>query len=69
MSGSQKELIVVTDLDGTLLDHHDYSFDEVLPILDRMDAAGAARNLLLTRGYWSRLWTGADGVRGGYLRL
>ena len=25
----------------------------------------AARNLLLARGHWSRLWTGAEGVKGG----
>lgn len=40
MAGGNKELIVISDLDGTLLDHHDYSFEEVLPLLDRMDAAG-----------------------------
>ena len=40
MVDSVKQLIVVSDLDGTLLDHHDYSFEEVLPVLDRMDAAG-----------------------------
>jgi len=33
-------LMVVSDLDGTLLDHDDYSFEEVLPVLDRMEAAG-----------------------------
>lgn len=27
-------LLVVTDLDGTLLDHHDYSFDAARPCLD-----------------------------------
>lgn len=34
------KLMVVSDLDGTLLDHHDYSFEEVLPVLDRMEEAG-----------------------------
>lgn len=30
---SKSSLIVVTDLDGTLLDHHDYSFDAAKPAL------------------------------------
>ncbi|ROS78005.1 mannosyl-3-phosphoglycerate phosphatase [Curtobacterium sp. PhB130] len=34
------DLMVVTDLDGTLLDHHDYSFDAALPLLDRLRADG-----------------------------
>jgi len=40
MAEGKKELIVVSDLDGTLLDHRDYSFAEVLPLLDRMDESG-----------------------------
>lgn len=30
------KLLVVTDLDGTLLDHHDYRFDAALPALERL---------------------------------
>lgn len=36
-----KKLIVYTDLDGTLLDHHDYSFEPVLPVMDRLKALDA----------------------------
>lgn len=32
------DLMVVTDLDGTFLDHHDYSFDAALPMLERLRA-------------------------------
>lgn len=48
------ELIVVSDLDGTLLDHHDYSYAEVLPVLDRMDEAGIPLvvNTSKTRAEW-----------------
>ena len=47
-------LMVVSDLDGTLLDHGDYSFDPVLPILDRMDEAGIPLvvNTSKTRAEW-----------------
>lgn len=34
------DLMVVTDLDGTFLDHHDYSFDAALPMLERLRADG-----------------------------
>jgi mannosyl-3-phosphoglycerate phosphatase len=40
MGREAMKLMVVSDLDGTLLDHSDYSFDLVLPVLDRMDEAG-----------------------------
>jgi predicted mannosyl-3-phosphoglycerate phosphatase (HAD superfamily) len=40
MGREAMRLMVVSDLDGTLLDHSDYSFDLVLPVLDRMDEAG-----------------------------
>lgn len=33
-----QDLLVVTDLDGTFLDHHDYSFDAALPMLERLRA-------------------------------
>ena len=54
MPEEKKELIVVSDLDGTLLDHHDYSFAEVLPVLDRMDEAGIPLvvNTSKTRAEW-----------------
>ncbi|ROQ18217.1 mannosyl-3-phosphoglycerate phosphatase [Curtobacterium sp. PhB172] len=32
------DLMVVTDLDGTFLDHHDYSYDAALPMLERLRA-------------------------------
>src|SRR3989339_344329 len=34
------ELIVFTDLDGTLLDHDTYAYDEARPGLDRLAAEG-----------------------------
>ncbi len=34
------DLMVVTDLDGTFLDHHDYSFESALPVLDRLRSDG-----------------------------
>ncbi|SBN61918.1 mannosyl-3-phosphoglycerate phosphatase [Curtobacterium sp. 9128] len=34
------DLMVVTDLDGTFLDHHDYSFAAALPMLDRLRSDG-----------------------------
>jgi mannosyl-3-phosphoglycerate phosphatase len=34
----QLPLVVFTDLDGTLLDHHDYSFAPALPALERLRA-------------------------------
>lgn len=52
--GEEKQLVVVSDLDGTLLDHHDYSFAEVLPVLDRMDEAGISMsvNTSKTKAEW-----------------
>ncbi|WP_395343415.1 HAD-IIB family hydrolase [Ningiella sp. W23] len=35
-SYSAAKLLVFSDLDGTLLDHHDYSFDAALPSLDTL---------------------------------
>lgn len=37
---NRPQLIVSTDLDGTLLDHHDYSFVAALPALRRCQALG-----------------------------
>lgn len=50
-------LMVVSDLDGSLLDHDDYSFDPVLPVLDRMDEAGIPLivNTSKTRAEWLAL--------------
>jgi mannosyl-3-phosphoglycerate phosphatase len=36
----QLPLLVFTDLDGTLLDHHDYGFEPALPALARLRALG-----------------------------
>jgi len=48
------KLMVVSDLDGTLLDHENYSFELVLPVLDRMDEAGIPLvvNTSKTRAEW-----------------
>ena len=32
--------IIFTDLDGTLLNHHDYRFDDAIPALDRIKSLG-----------------------------
>lgn len=54
MAEQTMELLVVSDLDGTLLDHDDYSFEEVLPVLDRMDENGIPMvvNTSKTRAEW-----------------
>ena len=54
MGREAMKLMVVSDLDGTLLDHSDYSFDLVLPVLDRMDEAGIPLvvNTSKTRAEW-----------------
>ena len=54
MAEQTMQLMVVSDLDGTLLDHDDYSFEEVLPVLDRMDGAGIPMivNTSKTRAEW-----------------
>ncbi len=40
MTDTSRPILVFTDMDGTLLDHHDYSFDAALPALERLNAAG-----------------------------
>ncbi len=49
-----KKVLVVTDLDGCLLDHHDYSYSEVLPVLERLATFGipVVANTSKTRGEW-----------------
>ncbi|MBL7250658.1 HAD-IIB family hydrolase [Alloalcanivorax sp. C16-2] len=37
-----RRLLVFTDLDGSLLDHHDYDWSPAAPWLERLAAAGAA---------------------------
>ncbi len=52
-----KSLLVMSDLDGTLLDHDDYSFEPVLPVLDRLDEAEipVVVNTSKTRAEWLAL--------------
>lgn len=51
---SRCPFIVVTDLDGTLLDHHDYSFAPILPVLDQLREIGVpvVANTSKTRAEW-----------------
>jgi mannosyl-3-phosphoglycerate phosphatase len=39
-TSSTKPYLIVTDLDGTLLDHHSYSWQEAKPALDKAKALG-----------------------------
>ncbi|HKQ32701.1 MAG TPA: HAD hydrolase family protein, partial [Thermodesulfobacteriota bacterium] len=36
----QRRFVVYTDLDGTLLDHHTYSFDKAVPALRLLESEG-----------------------------
>lgn len=47
-------LLIVTDLDGTLLDHHDYNYSAVLPVIDRLKKAHipVVANTSKTRREW-----------------
>lgn len=58
---SPPRLLVVTDLDGSLLDHHHYSFEPVLPILARLKQAEipVVANTSKTRREWLAM-------RGGF---
>lgn len=49
--------IVFTDLDGTLLDHHTYGYDAVLPLLKRLKEMGipVIANTSKTRSEWLHL--------------
>jgi mannosyl-3-phosphoglycerate phosphatase len=40
MNSERIQYMVVTDLDGTLLNHHDYSFDATLPTIDILNQRG-----------------------------
>ncbi|HBO91798.1 MAG TPA: mannosyl-3-phosphoglycerate phosphatase, partial [Gammaproteobacteria bacterium] len=37
---TDRQLLVFTDLDGTLLDHHTYRFQAASPALERLREAG-----------------------------
>ena len=37
---SAPDILIYTDLDGTLLDHHDYGFDAAIPLLRALESAG-----------------------------
>lgn len=37
MSKTKSNLLVFTDLDGTLLDHHDYNYQAAIPVLNELD--------------------------------
>lgn len=51
---SSSKFAVFTDLDGTLLDHHDYSYDVVLPVLQELRALEipVMANTSKTRAEW-----------------
>lgn len=48
------QVLIVTDLDGTLLDHYNYSFDSVLPVLKKLREVGipVVVNTSKTRREW-----------------
>jgi len=54
LNSPDPQLLVVTDLDGTLLDHHDYGFAAVLPVLKRLAELGVpvVANTSKTRQEW-----------------
>ena len=49
--------IVVTDLDGTLMDHHTYGYEPVVPLLKKLKASGipVIANTSKTRSEWLKL--------------
>lgn len=57
MFDSNRKTLVFTDLDGTLLDHHDYSFGPVLPVLEKLAELGipVIANTSKTRAEWLHL--------------
>jgi len=54
MPENAPKLIVVTDLDGTLLDHHTYSYEPARPLLEKLRECGIAviANTSKTRAEW-----------------
>ncbi len=46
-----KNLLVFTDLDGTLLNHHDYSWEAARPALERLDKLGIPLILNTSKTY------------------
>ncbi len=57
MPDQTRKPIVFTDLDGTLLDHHTYGYDPVLPLLEKLKKAGVpvVANTSKTRSEWLHL--------------
>ncbi|MDA8975356.1 HAD-IIB family hydrolase [Akkermansiaceae bacterium] len=54
LSPKPHSLLIVTDLDGTLLDHHDYDYSAVLPVIARLKKARIplVANTSKTRHEW-----------------
>ncbi len=57
MFDTNRKTLVFTDLDGTLLDHHDYSFGPVIPVLEALAELGipVIANTSKTRSEWLHL--------------
>lgn len=61
-------LLVATDLDGTLLDHHDYSWDAAKPALDRLERLGIPVVLNTSKTFDEvRALQDAMGIRGPFV--
>jgi len=62
MPETQSKLIIVTDLDGTLLDHHSYGFEPARPLLGKLARAGipVIANTSKTRSEWLHLAADLD---------
>ena len=57
---SAPDILIYTDLDGTLLNHHDYGFDAAIPLLRALETAGipvipATSKTRLEMQAWRRL--------------
>jgi mannosyl-3-phosphoglycerate phosphatase len=52
-----RKLVIVTDLDGTLLDHHTYGYEPAKPLLKRLREAGVpvVANTSKTRAEWQQM--------------
>jgi len=57
MPEKDPKLIIVTDLDGTLLDHHCYGFEPARPLLEKLGGIGipVVANTSKTRAEWQHL--------------